>query len=222
MHVDILQGMYVLPQSGLISQQLIEKRMNKQGYQQREITLGFWTHDWRLICLSLCVDDFGIKYVGKQHAGHLMTVLREHYKISRDWKGKKCLGLDIDWDYNNRKVHLSMLGYVAEALSRFRHKQPCKPQYQLYPHIKPNYGAKSQYAEATNESPPLSKEHKNCPGSHCYPIVLFKGSGSNHDYFTWIHCGTARQPNEANDIKSKAIIRLCGLIYRCRPHIPSQ
>ena len=61
-----------------------------------------------------------------------------------------------------------MLWYVTEALTRFRHKHPRKPQDQPYPHIKPNYGAKDQYAEATDDSPPIIKEHikTNCPGSH--------------------------------------------------------
>ena len=73
--------------------------------------------------------------------------------------GGKYLGLDIDWDYYNRKVHLLMLGYVSEALTRFRHKQPRKPQDQPYLYINTKYGAKYQYGEATDESPPLSKEH---------------------------------------------------------------
>ena len=53
-----------------------------------------------------------------------------------------------------------MLGYVAESLTRFHHNHPCKPQDQPYPHINPHYGAKAQYSEATDDSPPLSKEHK--------------------------------------------------------------
>ena len=67
--------------------------------------------------------------------------------------------MDLNWDYKNRKVHLLMLGYVAEALTRLRHKHPCNPQDQPYSHIKKKYGAKDQYSEATDESPPLSKEY---------------------------------------------------------------
>ena len=71
-------------QAGLIAQQLLDKLLNKKGYKQRNITPGFWTNYWRPIWFSLCVDDFGVKYVGKQHADNLMKVLREHYKISSD------------------------------------------------------------------------------------------------------------------------------------------
>jgi hypothetical protein len=53
-----------------------------------------------------------------------------------------------------------MLGYVSEALIRFQHAPPAKPQHQPHPHIKPVYGASEQNAEIIDTSPPLSKENK--------------------------------------------------------------
>ena len=159
-YVEIRRGMYGLPQSGLLAQQLLEKRLNAEGYHQSELTPGFWTHEWRPVSFSLCVDDFGVKYTGKQHADHLMSVLKKHYAISQDWEGKRYLGLDLDWDYTKRQVHLSMLNYVADAIKRFHHEQPRKPEDQPYPHVKPNYGAKTQYATNEDTSPLLSKADK--------------------------------------------------------------
>ena len=52
-----------------------------------------------------------------------------------------------------------MLGYVAEELTIFYHKHPHKLQDQPYLHINLTYGAKGQYEEAADESPPLSKEN---------------------------------------------------------------
>ncbi len=83
-----------------------------------------------------------------------------HYKCSQDWDGKKYLIIYIDWDYEQRKVHVLMLNSVPEALLRFQHKTPKMPQHQPYPHIKPTYGATRQYAEANNMSELLSKENK--------------------------------------------------------------
>ena len=74
-YVEIRRGMYGLPQAGLITQKLLEQRLNKEGYYQSENTTGLWTHTWRPITFSLCVYDFGVKYVGKIHADHLLTVL---------------------------------------------------------------------------------------------------------------------------------------------------
>ena len=45
------------------------------------------------------VDDFGVKYVRKERARHLVSVLKEHYEISEYWEGKKYVGLAFDWDY---------------------------------------------------------------------------------------------------------------------------
>ena len=53
-----------------------------------------------------------------------MSVLIESCKISHDWKDKKYLGLDLDWYYSHRKVHLEILPYVTDALTRFRHNNP--------------------------------------------------------------------------------------------------
>ena len=100
-------------------QQLLEKQLNKQGYQQSEINPGFWTHDWRLIYFSLCIDEFGVKYFFEHNAEHLMRVLRDHYKISHDWRIKSYLELDLDWDYNHLMVQFSMLSYVTVGHSKY-------------------------------------------------------------------------------------------------------
>ena len=31
---------------------------------------------------------FGVKYCGKEHAEHLMSVLKEHYDVTDDWEGE--------------------------------------------------------------------------------------------------------------------------------------
>jgi hypothetical protein len=41
----------------------------------------------RPITFSLVVDDFGIKYAGKEHADHLINCLKEKYKLTEDWVG---------------------------------------------------------------------------------------------------------------------------------------
>jgi hypothetical protein len=87
-YVKMQRGMYGLPQSRLLVQKLLEERLNTEGYDQSSLTPGFWTHDWHPISFTLCVDDFGVKCVGQTHADHLMTVLRKHYTISSDTKGK--------------------------------------------------------------------------------------------------------------------------------------
>ena len=114
----------------ILAQQLLEKLLNAERYSQSKLTTLFWTHKWRPVRFTLCVDDFGVKYVGKEHAEHLMSVLKNSYKISADWKGERYLVLDIDWDYEKQELHLSILSYITDALRRFNHVTPRKPQDQ--------------------------------------------------------------------------------------------
>ena len=83
------------------------------------------------------VDNFGVKYVGKEHALHLKHTLEENYTVKEEWDGKQYIGITLSWDYNRRRLHLSIPGYVTKALTLFGHKQQNK-QNQLYPSTKIN------------------------------------------------------------------------------------
>ena len=63
-------------------------RLEKEGYYKAAITPGFWSHKWLPIQFVLLVDDC-IKYVGKEHAIHLLKTLEQNYEITTDWDGKK-------------------------------------------------------------------------------------------------------------------------------------
>ncbi|KAL7480858.1 hypothetical protein ACHAW6_006525 [Cyclotella cf. meneghiniana] len=121
---------------------------------------GFWNHDWRPISFTLCVDDFGVKYVGIKHAHNLIKTLNEHYQTSQDWKREQYLGLTIKWDYPQQQIHLSMPCYCQKAGQCFRHHAPTKQQHQPYPHTACTYGSKQQHTEATGNSPLLNKADK--------------------------------------------------------------
>ena len=129
--------MYGLLQAGIIAQELLEECLRKAGYTQSKITPGYWKHTWRPISFTLVMDDFGVKYIGKEHVHHLLQVLRQDYEIEEDWEGTHYLGITLDWDYTKREVHLSMPGYIEKALARFHHQVPLKPQDQPHKHTIP-------------------------------------------------------------------------------------
>jgi hypothetical protein len=98
-YIMATKGMYGLPQAGLIANELLESRLNKHGYRQSKLVPGLWRHDTRPIQFTLVVDDFGVKYVGKENALHLKHVLEEHYQLTCDWDGHQYIGITLDWDY---------------------------------------------------------------------------------------------------------------------------
>ncbi len=137
----VQRGMYGLPQAGIIAQDLLTKRLHKAGYHQSTITPGYWRHDWHPISFTLAVDNFEMNYINKNNVNHLASILKQDYKIDTDWEGTQYLGLTFNWDYEKCKVHLSMPGYIENALIRFSHELPNKPQLQPHPHTFPAYGA---------------------------------------------------------------------------------
>ncbi len=98
-YIMATKGMYGLPQAGLIANELLESRLNKHGYRQSKLVPGLWRHDTRPIQFTLVVDDFGVKYVGKEHALHLKHVLEEHYQLTCDWDGCRYISITLNWDY---------------------------------------------------------------------------------------------------------------------------
>lgn len=97
--------------------------------------------------------------MGREHAEHLQKAITDSsYRIKSDWTGNKYISITLDWEYDRRRVHLSIPGYNAKALIRFQHEKPARRQDSPHPHTPPNYGAKVQYAKDSDTSLPLDKE----------------------------------------------------------------
>jgi hypothetical protein len=109
-YIRIDKGMYGLPQAGRLANDLLVKRLNPHGYYPVEHNHGLWRHETRLVTFTLTVDDFGIKYVGKGHANHLLDALKESYEVTEEWEGKLYCGIALKWDYKQDTVDLAMPG----------------------------------------------------------------------------------------------------------------
>ena len=81
-------------------------------------TQGLWKHVSRQIAFTLVMDDFGVKYVGKKNADHLVAALKVTYKISEDWTDRVYCGINLEWDYMARTLYLGMPGYIKTQLQQ--------------------------------------------------------------------------------------------------------
>ncbi len=61
-YIKVIRGMYGLPQAGLLGHDLLEHRLNNEGYFQSQTVPEFWKHNTKPIQFVLVVDNFGIKY----------------------------------------------------------------------------------------------------------------------------------------------------------------
>ena len=106
------------------------------------------------------MDDFGVKYSGKEHAQHLYAALKENYEVTTDWEGERFVDIKLNWDYNKRTVTMSMPGYIEAALKRFQHNKPNKPENSPHSAQDRQIGVKVQLTAPEDNSPQLSKEQK--------------------------------------------------------------
>ena len=83
-YMEIIRGMYGLPQAGILANQLLRKRLEPHGYYEVKHTPGLWKHESLPIQFTLVVDDFGVKYVGKENAMHLINALKQAYEVETD------------------------------------------------------------------------------------------------------------------------------------------
>jgi hypothetical protein len=92
--------MYVLKQAGLLAKKLLQDRLAPFGYYPARHTPGRWLHKTRPLAFSLVVDDFTVKYVGKQHADHLRNSLLRTYELTTERAAMVYSGMTLKWDFH--------------------------------------------------------------------------------------------------------------------------
>jgi hypothetical protein len=169
-YIEIRKCMYGLKQEGILANQLFQTGLSPFGYYRARHTPGIWLHKTRYISFTLVVDDFAVKYVGRQHAEHLRNALLRTYELTTDWTAMVYSGMTLKWDYNKRRCDISMPEYVSNFLSKFKHDSPKHPQHTPSRYVTPVYGAKTQYA-TRDETPPLTAQQcltiQKVTGSFC-------------------------------------------------------
>jgi hypothetical protein len=142
-YIEIRKSMYGLKQVGILASQLLQTRLAPSGYYPARHTPVLWLHKTRPISFTLVVEDFAVKYVGKQHAEHLRNSLFRTYELTTDWTATVYSGMTLKWDYDKCTCDISMPGYVSNVLSKFQHDSPKHPQHTPSRYVMPVYGAKT-------------------------------------------------------------------------------
>ena len=77
-YARVATGMYRLPQSVWIAHDALLKHLELYGYHLSSKKPVIWKHNSSPINFTLVVDDFGVKYLGKDHAFHLKSALEKN------------------------------------------------------------------------------------------------------------------------------------------------
>jgi hypothetical protein len=160
-YMEIRKGMYGLPQAGILANKLLKERLARHGYFEQPHTPGLWKHVSCPVWFNLCVDDLGIKYIGKEHLQHLYDVLREEtYNIVEDLDGNLYCGIALKWNYAKHHVDLAMVKYGMKQLTKYGHVAPLKPQHCPYLPNPIKYGKDYQAPSQLDDSPLLDEAGK--------------------------------------------------------------
>ena len=133
-----------------------KKHLAKYKYLPAPITAGFWSYKTQPTNFNLLIDNFGVKYLGQEHAEHLKNALESMYKMNTYWEVKLYIKITLKWNCIKLMVWLSMPGYVESELHEFLHPKPSQPQDSPYPWAAPTYGANSQLAPPPDTTPTLT------------------------------------------------------------------
>jgi hypothetical protein len=159
--MEICRGMYGLPQAGILANKLLKTRLARHEYFEVPHTPGLWKHISRPVWFNLCIDDFGIKYIGDDNLKHLFASLQtETYDIVEDWKGDLYCGITLNWNYAQGYVDIDMSKYVRQQLVRYAHPTPAKPQHCPYTLNPITYGKDNQAPTPQDNSPLLNAAGK--------------------------------------------------------------
>ena len=156
-YFEVRKGIYGLKEAGLIAFKQLVTNLAPFGYEPMKFTPGLWKHRTKPTTFTLCVDDFGVKYFSTPDAIHLINTINTNYETPIDWSGNMYRGFDLDWNYEQGYVDVSMKGYVQRALKRFQHvPSSTRTQHAPHPWTKPNYGRSTPQLPTTpSTAPPL-------------------------------------------------------------------
>jgi len=160
-YMEIRKGMYGLPEVGVLANKLLKEHLAWHGYFKQPHTPGLWKHASCPVWFNLCVDDFGIKYIGREHFQHLYDALRkETYEIVEDLEGDLYCSIALKWNYAKHHVDLTMVKYVVKQLTKYGHVALLKPQHCSYLPNSIKYGKDNQAPSPLDDSPLLDDAGK--------------------------------------------------------------
>eukprot|EP00804_Cyclotella_cryptica_P006782 CCRYP_019520-RA/>CCRYP_019520-RA protein AED:0.42 eAED:0.42 QI:0/0/0/1/0/0/4/0/407 len=130
-------------------------------------TDGYFHHTWFLetrlapISFTLCVDDFGVKYVGIKHAHHLLQTLNNTTKRHKTGRVRDTSGSQSHGTIPSNKYNSPCQDTAKNPATVFTTLFPLNHSINPIPiHTHRTYGAKQQFVDTADDSALLSNTDK--------------------------------------------------------------
>ena len=106
----------------MFANEYLEEKLPPHGYCKAPHTPGLWNPPPFQFILFL--NNFGVKYVGKEHTDHLIHTLKSKFTISKDWEGALYCGITLKWNYEEGWLEFGMPGYIKKVLQKYKPLDP--------------------------------------------------------------------------------------------------
>ena len=157
MHAEVRGGMYRFSQVGRLAYEDLKSHITIYGYNLVKFIPGLWKYKSNNVSFTLVVDDFGLKYTNIKWLNHFINALKSKYVIIINITGNLHIGVTLQWNYKDSKIHYSMPGYLLWLLQRLLHIKLKSNQDSFSPALHINYGEKKNAFE-DKDLPILEKE----------------------------------------------------------------
>ena len=116
-----------IPKLVLRAHDAIVKHLDPYDCHPSSKTTGIWTTKNQPINFTLVVDDFGVKYLIKEHTLHLKEALENKYTVTKDWEGKLYIGIALKWDHEKARSNFQCQAMYVQHYTHSNKKNQTKP-----------------------------------------------------------------------------------------------
>ena len=132
--------MYGFKEARVIAFDQLVRKLDPFGYETMPLTDGLWGHKTKMTAFTICADNFGVQYLSKQDAKHLINAIKFNYECTIEWKGKTYCGTTIGLNCPQCYIDTSIPVFVPKVLNKFNHIPPNKPEHSPHEWTSPIYG----------------------------------------------------------------------------------
>jgi hypothetical protein len=83
-YIEMRRAVWGLPQAGILANKRLWQKLAPFGYFECNNTSGLWYHESRPVLFTLIVNNFRVKYIGKEHVMHLIESIKKTYTLTKD------------------------------------------------------------------------------------------------------------------------------------------
>lgn len=170
------KGLYGLKQSGRLWYQKLATELEKIGFTQikSDPSIYVWESDGIRLTLPVFVDDITITSKSQEKIKWLKNSLAKVFKLKDLGPTTYLLGIKIDYNREERTLHLSQRQYILDILKRFR-MEDCSP---VATPMDPGSGSRlSKYTLSADEG----KTMKTIPYMNAVGALMYLAIGTRPD-----------------------------------------